>query len=396
MARLRPSKSLGTLALGAAAVVATPDADAQLTFVEADPSPFASIGSVIDGADVAPVFADYDGDGDFDLLYGDKYGVLRAFENIGTPEAPAFELARDTDSFERFLEGWFTDAPPALADLDGDGDLDLLSANYNGALRYFENVGTSQELRVAERIGVANPFESLPGPFFLTYFADLDADGDQDFISKDYGTTLSYYENVGDATNPAFEARIGEANPFRDTIFPTGATLGDGDGDGDLDLVIGASLAPELGRSIVTYQNVGTPFEPDFRLVPEDRDPFASIVDFAVTPVLVDLDGDNDLDLAIGTANDAIRYFENVTSEGVRAGNTAAFEAVSVPLPAATRDADGALLAWTHTGPAATYEIHRLLGSAGAFDLLGTLSATDGEAVRFHTGPLGDGVSEVR
>ncbi|MEL6613477.1 MAG: T9SS type A sorting domain-containing protein, partial [Bacteroidota bacterium] len=247
-----------------------------------------------------------------------------------------------------------------------------------------------------------NPFSAFSGLLDETVFADLDSDGDLDLVGPNgaatsYGSTgrPTYFENVGTPEVPVFEQRFGEANPLSVvTNAVSGMAFGDGDGDGDLDLVAG--VFDEFDRTLRTYRNVGTPSAPRFVLLSRDRDPLGWVTGTSdLTPVLVDLDADGDLDLAFGSDGDGVRYFENVTPAGVRAGN-ASLEAASVPVPAATRDADGALLAWTHTGPDATYEVHRLLGSAGAFDLLGSVSATDGEAVRFHTGPLGDGASEVR
>ncbi|MEL7170665.1 MAG: VCBS repeat-containing protein, partial [Bacteroidota bacterium] len=390
----RPTpKALGTLALGTAALVSVPDADAQITFVPVDPAPFAV--PLTDGEDSSVTFADIDGDGDFDMIYGDKYGDIRAFENVGTPTSPAFELLRDVDFFDEFLTNTTIEAP-ALADLDGDGDLEIITADVAGAVRYFENVGTPQKLRPAERTGADNPFDGLTGPFSKLEFADLDGDGDLDLMSIGTVFTINYYENVGSAGAPVFEQRTGDDNPFAEVVRCTGLTLGDGDGDGDLDLVIGLDVLPALdGRLLASYRNVGTPTAPRFVVVPVDRDPLAPFGRFVATPELVDLDADGDLDLAYGSINDLF-YLENVTPQRAQGAGATAFEAASVPVPAATRDADGALLAWTHTGPDATYEVHRLLGSAGAFDLLGSVSATDGEAVRFHTGPLGDGASEVR
>ncbi|MEM6782182.1 MAG: T9SS type A sorting domain-containing protein [Bacteroidota bacterium] len=405
MARLRTPKALGTLALGAAAVVAAPDADAQVAFVEPDPSPFDGIEALESNPDSAVKFADYDGDGDFDFIFSDKYGSFTVYQNVGTPTDPAFVKRVDPSFFEPFGLDINDVVLPSFADLDDDGDLDVVLTTFDGIVRYFENVGTPTKLRVEERFGAGNPFSDFNDLLDDTVFADLDDDGDLDLIGPtgartSFGTTgvPTYFENVGTPEAPLFAQRFGEANPFDEIGSVNGFTFGDGDGDGDLDLVAG--ISDSFQRTLRTYRNVGTPTAPRFVLLPIDRDPFGSVTGTdGLTPALVDLDADGDLDLAFGSDGNGVRYFENVTIVGVRAGK-ASLEAVSVPLPAATRDGDGALLAWAHSGPDATYEVHRLLGSAGAFDLLGTVSAKDGEAVRFHTGPLGDavwgGTTEVR
>ncbi|MEO0741889.1 MAG: T9SS type A sorting domain-containing protein [Bacteroidota bacterium] len=401
MPRLRSPHSLGTLALGAAAALTVPDADAQVAFIEPDPSPFAGIEALELNPDSAIKFADYDGDGDFDFIFSDKYGSFTVYQNVGTPTDPAFVKQVDPSFFEPFDLDINDVVLPSFADLDDDGDLDVVLTTFDGPVRYFENVGTPTKLRVEERFGTDNPFSGFIGLLDDTVFADLDDDGDLDLIGPtgartSFGPTgvPTYFENVGTPEAPVFEQRFGDANPFDGVVSVNGFAFGDGDGDGDLDLVAG--ISDSFQRTLRTYRNVGTPTAPRFVLLPIDRDPFGSVTGTdGLTPALVDLDADGDLDLAFGSDGNGVRYFENVTNASVRAGS-ASLAAVSVPLPAATRDADGALLAWTHNGPDATYEVHRLLGSAGAFDLLGSVSATDGEAVRFHTGPLGDGASEVR
>ncbi|MEM8560229.1 MAG: VCBS repeat-containing protein, partial [Bacteroidota bacterium] len=391
MDHLPSPKSLGTFALGTAALMAVPDAEAQISFTEVTPAPIAV--PLTDGEDSSVSFADIDADGDFDMVYGDKYGAIRFFENVGTPTSPAFELNRDADFFDEFLTNT-TIAAPVLVDLDGDGDLEIVSSDYDGVVRYFENVGTPQSIRPVERTGSDNPFSGFEEPLDGLEFADIDGDDDFDLITIGTAKFINYYENVGDATAPVFERRTGAANPFADVIRSSGLTLGDGDGDGDLDLVIGSDGSPVGGRSLQAYRNVGTPTAPEFMLVPAARDPLASVNGLILTPEFVDLDGDGDLDLAFGSLN-ALRYLENVTPASAQAGG-AHFEAVSVPAPDATRDADGALLTWTHTGPDARYEVHRLLGDLGAFDLLGTVTATDSETLRFHTGPLSGDMATLR
>ena len=263
-----------------------------------------------------PRTADLDDDGDLDLLVGEYYGVMQYFENTGTVDNPAF-AAPQANPFG--LDSTIYYAALAFADLDNDGDIDLLVGEDYGNLQYFENVGTASEPAFANP--VQNPFgiNIIDDYFHAPAFADLDDDGDFDLLVGTYSDQyyaqeglFRYYENIGSAEEPAFASPVD--NPFNlDPVYFPVFTLGDLDGDGDLDIM---SAGDDDDMSY--YENIGSASEANFAAV--QIDPFGLIGYGALGPEFADLDDDGDLDLLYGGIDVygysvAILYAENVNTE---------------------------------------------------------------------------------
>ena len=94
-----------------------------------------------DGFDAGTVskaaFGDIDGDGDLDMVVGRAEDGFAFYLNTGTAPAPVFSPAGDIGLTTVGNEA------PVLADVDNDGDLDLLAGNTAGGIEYFKNVGTA-------------------------------------------------------------------------------------------------------------------------------------------------------------------------------------------------------------------------------------------------------------
>jgi hypothetical protein len=76
-----------------------------------------------------PIFADVDNDGDFDILHFTDEGFVEYYRNSGSNEAPSFELAdKKYDDYEvHSLFGTGLPFPAFMADCDGDGDKDMFA-----------------------------------------------------------------------------------------------------------------------------------------------------------------------------------------------------------------------------------------------------------------------------
>ena len=243
-----------------------------------------------------PAFADMDGDGDPDILIGDQNGRIRIFRNEGTPQTPRWifiSIFPDSNIGERIS--------PALVDIDADGDPDLFAGNKEGKICFFRNDGN---LHSAAWLQVTDFYASVDvGSESAPIFVDIDTDTDFDlFIGRDDGA-ISFYRNDGTKTSPWWNL----ITAIYDSIDVGASSIpffADMDADEDLDLFVG-----EDQGNLNFYRNVGNKTSPDWILV---SDNYNSIdAGRRSAPALVDIDDDSDLDLFVGQNEGRIIFYRN-------------------------------------------------------------------------------------
>ena len=249
--------------------------------------------------------ADYDNDGDLDLMVGGLYSAVAYYENTGTATIPTYAAPVDS-AFGMVIGSSYTFL--TTADIDNDGDFDIFAGYNDGAVsgpfRFFENIGSATTPSFAA--GVDNPF-GLTSAFYLSFpeLADIDNDGDFDLISGEYQGNFKYFENTGTASSPSFAAPL--TNPFGLTqVTQFGdPNLADLDHDGDLDMLLSTYYG------VVQYfENTGSAASPTFAA--PVTTPFGLTANPQVALFeMIDMDGDSDLDVLVHVYDASFVYYEN-------------------------------------------------------------------------------------
>ena len=261
--------------------------------------------------------ADVDGDGDLDVLaaFPDEDRIAWYSNQGGERFSPPLEITADADRvgnvhaadldvrrrramcsgppritgtrawFENLGGGEFASHRAIAtsltsfvpADLDGDGDLDILvdSGDYYGVnAAWMENLGGGE-------LSSRQVFTEQVRAHIDAGVADLDGDGDLDILlmslQHDSSRSLDWYENQGGGNFLAHQIDAGD-------LRISSSQAADIDGDGDLDV-----YAPDFAEGgIAFYENLG-------RGVFSSRQVLAPETDFAAQTHVADMDGDSDI-----------------------------------------------------------------------------------------------------
>ena len=296
----------------------------------------------------SPNFADFDGDGDLDLICGEFVDKFTWFENIGSRSRPKYAAGRHLTYNGKTLKMDLCMIVPTALDWDKDGDVDLVVGQEDGRVALVENTGQVRD-------GMP---QFLPAKFFrqqadeLKFGAlvtpcsfDWDNDGDEDLICGNTAGYIGFIENLNGGNPPKWAAPVylkADGETIRIMAGPNGSIQGpceakwgyttlnvaDWNHDSLPDIVVNS-----IWGKVIWYENTGTRQKPQLASAqpvevewpgspprpvwtwwePEDR---ILATQWRTTPVIVDYDKDGLNDLVMLDHGGYLAMFKRAKRNG--------------------------------------------------------------------------------
>lgn len=200
-------------------------------------------GTLIDvGSYAAPTFFDIDNDGDQDMLLGDSVGRLTLYRNNGGSPVPSWMPEGNLNDVNGSLIDVGGYSKPVAYDLDGDGDQDLYVGNSSGQIRHLENSGTvSAPQWIQQNIVIDSNNTAIDvGGYASPLLADINGDGFLELVVGSSNGVLYRYETTQPGIPLSWvlqDVQFGQVD-IGSYASPVAINL---DQDTDLDLIIGNS-----------------------------------------------------------------------------------------------------------------------------------------------------------
>ncbi|WP_298420574.1 T9SS type A sorting domain-containing protein [uncultured Kordia sp.] len=240
------------------------------------------------------LLSDVDGDGDLDVISSSyaakKIGWQENIDGQGT-----------FGNLKLITENAYEVRSLFDVDIEGDGDIDLISASdEDGKIAWYENDGQGN-------FGSQNILVEYASAARSVFGSDIDGDGDIDIVASYDCCTIAWFENLDGQGN------FGTANSIAYLSNPSSMYLDDLDGDGDMDIVTNSLLEDNYIKIVwlknLNGQGVFGSQEVIHTYIPEMNYSVVSQV------YVSDIDADGDKDV-IYTANNQMGWIENTDALG--------------------------------------------------------------------------------
>jgi len=222
----------------------------------------------------SPNFADFDNDGDLDIVCGEFLDRFTWFENVGSREKPVFAEGRFLENADGVLKMDLEMIMPVAVDWNKDGFVDLVVGDEDGRVALVENTGKKVNRMPLFKSPVYFKqkadnvkFGALATPVGV----DWDSDGDDDIISGNSAGYIAFIENLGlsngspkwappkllKSNGNTIRIQAGSngsiQGPAESKWGYTTLSVADWDHDGLVDLVINS-----IWGKVVWYKNIGS------------------------------------------------------------------------------------------------------------------------------------------
>jgi hypothetical protein len=224
-----------------------------------------------------PNFADFDNDGDLDIVCGEFLDRLTYFENIGTRTKPQYSKGIFLTNEKKPIKFDLEMIVPIAFDWDNDGDMDLVVGEEDGRVAFVENSGKLNDgipQFFSPKFFKQKAAELKFGALVTPWSCDWDGDGDEDLICGNTAGYVGFIENLDGGNppkwaTPQYLKAHGEIiriqagyngsiqGPCEAKWGYTTLSVADWDHDGQLDILVNS-----IWGKVLWFKNIGTKANP--------------------------------------------------------------------------------------------------------------------------------------
>lgn len=294
-----------------------------------------------------PCVADFDADGDLDIICGEFVDGLTWFENVGTRENPTYAAGRQVTNSKGDIRFHLQMINPRVCDFNKDGHVDLVVGDEDGRVAFLKNTGKVKKgmPQFASPVYFRQKADNVKfGALATPVAVDWNNDGKVDIVAGNSAGEIAFIENLTGGTEPSWAEpvlmKVGKKaihvqagyngsiqGPAEAKWGYTVLDVADWDGDGLKDLVINSiwgkiewyrNLGAKDGITFAPAQPVkvaweGTAPKPEWNWWKPQPQELST--QWRTSPIVIDWNKDGLLDLIMLDHEGYLAYFERFVNE---------------------------------------------------------------------------------